>query len=277
MAKTMKQYEESATYLKEKLGDFTPDVAMILGSGLGFLGDSVENPIKIPYAEIPNFMVSTAPGHAGQFVFGTLEGKKVAVMQGRMHYYEGYDFDDVTYCVRVLKLLGCATLFVTNAAGCINTNWKGGELMLIEDHIKLSLNSPLRGKNMEEFGTRFPDCSTLYTPELLTLAENVAKEQSLSLRRGVYCFCSGPQYETPAEVRALRILGGDAVGMSTAPEVIVAGHCGMKVLGISLMTNMAAGILDQPLSEQEVLDEAAKAQGTFSQLVRGILVKLVEG
>lgn len=267
MSKTMEQYKESATFLEDKLQGFQPKTLLILGSGLGFLGDEVENPIKIPYSEIPHFQPSTAPGHQGQFVFGTLKGKNVAVMQGRMHFYEGYDFDDVTYAVRVLRLLGCDTLFVTNAAGCVNKDWHCGDLMLIEDHLKLSLVSPLRGENLSEFGTRFPDASKLYTPRLLDVAESVGRDLDMPLRRGVYCFCSGPQYETPAEVRAIGILGADAVGMSTAPEVIVAGHCGMEILGISLLTNMASGILDQPLSEQEVLDAAAEAKDKFSNLL----------
>ena len=209
---------------------------MVLGSGLGFLGDIVEDPIAIPYGEIPHFKVSTAPGHKGQLVFGTLAGQRVAVMQGRMHHYEGYGYDDVSYAVRVLRLLGCDTLIVTNAAGCVRTDWQAGELMLITDQIKMFSESPLR--------------------------------------EGVYFYCYGPQYETPAEIRAARLLGGDAVGMSTAPEVIVAGHCGMEVLGLTLLSNMAAGILDQPLSEQEVLDAAAAAREKFSGLVRACLNKV---
>lgn len=274
MGKTMKQYEESVQAIAEKLGDFVPDVAMILGSGLGFMGDLVENAIAIPYGEIPHFKVSTAPGHAGRFVFGDFEGKKVAVMQGRQHYYEGYDFEDVTYCVRVLQKLGCRTLIVTNAAGCVNEKWQGGDIMLIRDHIKLSLDSPLRGENLSEFGTRFPDMSSTYNKALGDTALEVARSQNLTLREGVYYFCSGPQYETPAEIRAIGRLGGDAVGMSTVPEVIIANHCGMNILGFSLLTNMAAGLLDQPLDEQEVLDAAAAAQGHFSTLLRGCVAKL---
>lgn len=274
MAKTMEQYKESVSAIFEKLGGFIPDIAMILGSGLGFMGDLVENPIKIPYGEVPHFKVSTAPGHAGQFVFGQYQGKNVAVMQGRQHYYEGYDFDDVTYCVRVLRQLGCKILVVTNAAGCVNEQWQGGDLMLITDHIKLSLDSPLRGENLPEFGTRFPDMSTAYSKRLGTIAKEVAKEQGLLLREGVYYFCAGPQYETPAEIRAVSRLGGDGVGMSTVPEVIVANHCGMEILGISLLTNMAAGILDKPLDEQEVLDVAAQAQGHFSALLGACVAKM---
>ena len=274
MTYTYDQYQQSADYIREKLGSFSPKVAMILGSGLGFLGDVVESPIAIPYGEIPNFKASTAPGHKGRLVFGTLSGQPVAVMQGRMHHYEGYSYEDVSYAVRVLRLLGCDTLIVTNAAGCVNTAWKAGDLMLITDQIKLFSESPLRGENLPQFGTRFPDASHLYTPRLQALARQVAAAQGVTLREGVYFYCYGPQYETPAEVRAARILGGDAVGMSTAPEVIVASHCGMEVLGFTLLSNMAAGILDQPLSEQEVLDAAAAAKDKFSTLVLGCLEQL---
>ena len=274
MAYTFAQYQESADRIKEKIGSFVPKVAMVLGSGLGFLGDIVEDPIAIPYGEIPHFKVSTAPGHKGQLVFGTLAGQRVAVMQGRMHHYEGYGYDDVSYAVRVLRLLGCDTLIVTNAAGCVRTDWQAGDLMLITDQIKMFSQSPLRGENLPDFGVRFPDASHLYTPRLQKIARDTAADMFITLREGVYFYCYGPQYETPAEIRAARILGGDAVGMSTAPEVIVAGHCGMEVLGLTLLSNMAAGILDQPLSEQEVLDAAAAAREKFSGLVRACLAKL---
>lgn len=271
---TMKQYQESADAIVKRLGGFVPKIAMVLGSGLGYLGNEVEDAIFIPYEEIPHFKASTAPGHQGRLVFGTLEGQNVAVMQGRMHHYEGYSYEEVSYAIRVLRLLGCNTLIVTNAAGCVRTDWNAGDLMLITDQIKMFSESPLRGENLPEFGTRFPDASHLYTPQLQELARETAKEQNILLREGVYFYCYGPQYETPAEVRAVRLLGGDAVGMSTAPEVIVAGHCGMDVLGFTLLSNMAAGILNQPLSEQEVLDAAEEARGKFSGLVRGCLKKL---
>ena len=271
---TMQQYEESAAMLCARLGDFVPQVAMILGSGLGSMADQVENPVAVDYKDIPHFKASTAPGHRGRLVFGTLEGKPVAVMQGRMHHYEGYSYEEVSYAVRVLRLLGCDTLVVTNAAGCVRQDWHAGELMLITDQIKMFSPSPLRGENLPQFGPRFPDASHLYSPRLQQLARDAARELGLTLREGVYFYCYGPQYETPAEIRAARILGGDAVGMSTAPEVIVAAHCGMEVLGLTLLSNMAAGILDQPLSEQEVLDAAEAARETFSGLVRACLPKL---
>ena len=271
---TYAQYEESAAYLRGQIGDFRPEVLMILGSGLGFLADELERPIRVPYGQIPHFKPSTAPGHKGQFVFGTLEGKPVAVMQGRMHFYEGYSLQEVTYAVRVLRLLGAEKLIVTNAAGCVNKDWTAGTLMLITDHIKLCLESPHRGENLPEFGPRFPDASTVYTPEYREIARQAARELDIPLKEGVYFYLPGPQYETPAEIRAVRALGADAVGMSTVPEAIVARHCGMKILGLSLLTNMAAGILDQPLSEQEVLDAAAAASRQFSQLVRRCLAQL---
>ena len=192
---TFAQYQESADYIRARIGSFVPKVAMVLGSGLGFMGDVVDNPIAVPYGEIPHFKVSTAPGHKGQLVFGTLEGQPVAVMQGRMHHYEGYSYEEVSYAVRVLRLLGCDTLIVTNAAGCVNTGWKAGDLMLITDQIKMFSESPLRGENLPEFGTRFPDASHLYTPRLRELARRTAQELSIPLREGVYFYCYGPQYE----------------------------------------------------------------------------------
>ena len=271
---TFAQYQESADAIRARIGGFVPKVAMILGSGLGFLGDEVENPIAVPYSQIPYFKTSTAPGHKGQLVFGTLEGQNVAVMQGRMHHYEGYSYEEVSYAVRVLRLLGCDTLLVTNAAGCVNRDWSAGDLMLITDHIKIFMESPLRGENLPQFGPRFPDASHLYTPVLRQVARQAAEELDIPLREGVYMYFPGPQYETPAEVRFARIAGADAVGMSTAPEVITAGHCGMQVLGFTLLSNMAAGILDQPLSEQEVLDAAAAAREKFSGLMRACLRRL---
>ncbi len=271
MAFVYADYKESADYLRARIGDFVPKTLMVLGSGLGFMGDVVEDPVAVPYGDIPHFKPSTAPGHKGQLVFGTLRGCPVAVMQGRMHHYEGYSYEEVAYAVRVLKLLGAETMIVTNAAGCVNTQWNVGELMLITDHIKIFMESPLQGTNVDEFGPRFPDATHLYTPALREVAREKAKALGVTLREGVYMYFPGPQYETPAEVRLARILGADAVGMSTAPEVIVAGHCGMKVLGFTLLSNMAAGILDQPLTEGEVLAAAAVAKDKFSALVLACL------
>lgn len=271
MQYTFAQYQESADYLRSKIGDFRPKAAMVLGSGLGYLGDEVEDAVAVSYREIPWFKASTAPGHKGRLVFGTLAGQKVAVMQGRMHHYEGYSFEEVSYAVRVLRLLGADTLIVTNAAGGVNLEFEAGDLMLITDQIKLFLDSPLRGENLPEFGVRFPDASTLYTPALRDLARREAAGLGIGLREGVYMYFPGPQYETPAEIRAARVLGADAVGMSTVPEAITAGHCGMRVLGFTLIANMAAGILNQPLSEKEVLDAAEAAREKFSSLVLACL------
>ena len=265
---TFAQYRESADALQAKLGGFRPKVAMILGSGLGYLGDLVEDAVVVPYGEIPHFKHSTAPGHKGQLVFGRLAGQPVAVMQGRVHHYEGYSYEEVSYGVRVLRLLGCDTLFVTNAAGGVNWKFQAGDLMLITDHIKIFMESPLWGENIPEFGPRFPDASYLYTPRLQEVARNVAKAQGMDLKEGGYMYFPGPSYETPAEIRAIRVLGADLVGMSTVPEVLAAGHAGMEVLGFSLVSNAAAGIVEgATLSEQEVLDAAAAAKERFSQLI----------
>ena len=271
---TFAQYQESANYLAGRLGNFVPDIVMVQGSGLGFLGDKVEDPIVVPYGDIPHFKVSTAPGHKGQLVCGTLAGKKVAVMQGRMHHYEGYSYEDVSYAVRVLRLLGCTKLVLTNAAGCVRKEWNVGDIMLITDHIKFFMESPLRGENLPQFGTRFPDMSHVYTPRFQEAARESARELDMTLREGVYCYFPGPQFETPAEVRAARVLGGDACGMSTAPEAIAAAHAGMEILGFSMLTNMCAGILDQPLSGEEVNETAEARKGPFSELVLRTLEKM---
>ena len=274
MEYTMQQYQESAAALRDRLKGFRPRVLLILGSGLGFLGDAVEEAILVPYEEVPHMKRSTAPDHKGRFVFGRLSGKNVAVMQGRLHTYEGWSFEDVSYPVRVLRLLGAEALVVTNAAGAVNTAFSAGDIMLITDHIKLFGASPLCGPNLEEFGPRFPDMSHVYTPALQDVARQAAHQLEIPLREGVYMYFPGPQYETPAEVRLARILGADAVGMSTVPEAIVAAHCGMKVLGFTLCTNMAAGVLDQPLSSDEVLAAASAASPRFSALIKGCLGRL---
>ena len=271
---TYAQYEASAQALRERLGEFRPRVLLILGSGLGALGDAVEDPIIVPYADVPHMKFSTAPGHTGRFLFGRLAGQPVAVMQGRLHTYEGWSFADVAYPVRVLRLLGAEALVVTNAAGAVNRDFSVGDIMLITDHIKLFGISPLCGANVEAFGPRFPDMSRVYTPALGDVARQAAKTLGIPLREGVYMYFPGPQYETPAEVRAARLLGADAVGMSTVPEAIVASHCGMQVLGFTLCTNMAAGVLDQPLSGEEVIAAGQAAGPRFSALVKACLARL---
>lgn len=271
---TFSDYQESADFLRGKLNGFVPEALLVLGSGLGFLGDTVENPVFVDYGTIPHFRASTAPGHKGRFVFGTLRGKRVAVMQGRMHCYEGYSMEEAAYAVRVLRLLGADKLIVTNAAGAVNTDYTAGDLMLITDHIKLFDFGPLRGPNVAEFGTRFPDMSTAYAPRLQALARDVAAQQNITLREGVYMYFPGPQFETPAEIRAARVLGADAVGMSTVPEVIVANHCGYEILGVTLCANMAAGVLPQPLSGEEVNEMAEASAPRFSALILGCLEKM---
>jgi len=271
---TYQQYLESAEALREKLNGFQPGVLLILGSGLGTLGDEVEDPIIVPYEEVPHMKHSTAPDHKGRFVFGRLAGQNVAVMQGRLHAYEGWSFADASYPVRLLRLLGAETLIITNAAGAVNTAFDVGDIMLITDHIKLFGVSPLCGPNVDEFGPRFPDMTHAYTPALQEIARKNAKALDIRLQEGVYMYFPGPHYETPAEIRAARALGADAVGMSTVPEVIVASHCSMRVLGLTLCTNMAAGVLDQPLTGEEVILAGKEAAPRFSALVKACLAQV---
>lgn len=267
-------YQESAEALQKRLNGFTPELLLVLGSGLRSLGEQVEQPIIVPYADVPHMNPSTAPGHDGRFLFGRLAGRNVAVMQGRLHTYEGYDFDEVSFPIRVLHLLGAKALVLTNAAGGVNTDFVPGDIMLITDHIKLFGVSPLCGKNLLEFGPRFPDVSHIYTPALQTVAREAAQACDLPLREGVYMYFPGPQFETPAEVRVARVLGADAVGMSTVPEAITAAHCGMAVLGFTLVTNMAAGVLDDPLSEEEVIAIGEIAGPQFSAFLHTVLSRL---
>jgi purine-nucleoside phosphorylase len=271
----IQEIKQSAQYMKEKVKDL-PEIGLILGSGLGVLADEIENPVKIPYEQIPNFPVSTVEGHAGQLVFGTLKGANVVAMQGRFHFYEGYDMKKVTFPVRVLKEMGVKTIIVTNAAGGVNESFEPGDLMIISDHINNMGTSPLIGPNDSDLGVRFPDMSQAYSRELRTLAKHAASELGIKVQEGVYVGNTGPAYETPAEVRLARVLGGDAVGMSTVPEVIVANHAGMKVLGISCISNMAAGILDQPLSHDEVMETTEKVKANFLNLVKKIVADIHE-
>lgn len=269
----MNQHDEIIAYLESKV-NFKAEIGIILGSGLGILAAELSNPIAIPYKEIPHFPVSTVMGHEGQFVFGYLGGKPVVCMQGRFHFYEGYELKDVTLPVSVMKKLGVSTLLVTNAAGGVNEKFAPGDLMLIEDHINLSGVNPLRGKNDDGVGPRFPDMSEAYNGELREVALSAAKELNIDMKKGVYAGLSGPSFETPAEIRYLRIIGADAVGMSTVPEVIVANHAGMRVLGISCITNMAAGILKTKLNHQEVMDTANIVREKFVSLIKRIVEKL---
>ena len=273
----LKAVHAAADFIRSRT-EVKPRVGLILGSGLGVLGNDIPQADVIDYAEIPGFPVSTVEGHAGRLVLGMLgpddSATPVMIMQGRFHYYEGYSMDEVVFPVRVMKLLGVETMVVTNAAGGVNTGFAPGDLMLITDHIKLFTDSPLRGPNIEEFGPRFNDMSTAYTPELRELATDVSRQLGVPLREGVYAHMAGPSFETPAEIFMLRTLGADAVGMSTVPEVITAVHAGMRVLGISAISNMAAGILDQPLNHEEVMEAGRMVQGTFVKLVKAIVEEL---
>lgn len=264
-------YRNSADAIDRLSGSFSPEILLVLGSGLGFMGELCENSRRIKYSDIPGFSASTAPGHAGQLILGELGGKRVCIMQGRVHYYEGYSMNAVALPVRVARLLGADKMIVTNAAGGVNASFQSGDIMMINDHIKLFGDSPLRGDNIEKFGPRFNDMTDTYTPRLRDIATTVAKKSDIPLQHGVYMFFTGPQYETPAEIRAARILGADAVGMSTVPEVIAARHCGMEILGFSLITNLAAGMSNRPLSEKEVLESAEAAREKFSSLILGCL------
>ncbi|MEG1002469.1 MAG: purine-nucleoside phosphorylase [Clostridium sp.] len=263
----------TADFILEK-SKYKPEIGLILGSGLGSLADLIEEPEFYPYEELPNFPVSTVQGHEGRLVIGKLEGKVVVAMQGRFHFYEGYSMQVITFPVRVMKMLGVEKLIVTNAAGSVNTEFKPGDLMIITDHINYSGANPLIGKNLDDFGPRFPDMSSAYSPRLRAIAKETAKNLGIDIKEGVYTMFSGPTYETPAEVKMARIFGSDAVGMSTVPEVIVANHSGMEILGISCLTNMAAGILDQPLNHAEVIETSNKVKKSFMALTRELIKNL---
>lgn len=264
--------EQTTNFIKEKIGkNYSPKIALILGSGLGALADEISNPIKIKYHEIPAFRQSSIDGHVGQLVIGKLQNKDVIIMQGRIHFYEGYNIQDIVFPVKVMRKLGVEKLIITNAAGAVNEKFEVGSLMLINDHINLMGTNPLIGPNNKELGTRFPDMSEVYNKNLLQYAKRCAEKLNMSINEGVYVANTGPSYETPAEVRMLKVLGADAVGMSTVPEAIVANYLGMKVLGISCLTNYAAGIIDRKLSHEEVIEAGAQVREAFSGLVKEIL------
>ena len=262
--------QEAADYIRKRVPN-RPQVGVILGSGLGILAAEVKNKKTVSYAEIPHFPVSTVEGHAGQLVLGKLAGQDVVLMQGRFHFYEGYSMAQVVFPVRVMHSLGVEVLIVTNAAGGINEGFKPGDLMIITDHINLMGTNPLIGENYDDIGPRFPDMTEAYDRGLVRIAETVARREGLGYQKGVYISLTGPSYETPAEIRYLRIVGGDAAGMSTVPEVLVANHAGMRVLGISCVTNMAAGILPQKLNHEEVMETANRVRDQFITLVKGVL------
>ena len=271
----IQKIKDIVSVLQERLGGFTPEIGIVLGSGLGSLANSIENPITVPYKELPGFPVSTATGHKGNYIAGTLSGKKVLAMQGRIHYYEGYGMDLVVLPIRVMLMMGIKYLFVSNAAGGTNLGFHVGDLMIIKDHINL-LPNPLIGPNFDEIGPRFPDMTRPYDPSLIRLAESLALELGIKLQKGVYVGGTGPSYETPAEYKYFRLIGGDAVGMSTIPEVIVARHAGIPVFGISVITNEAHDdYADDYVNDgQDVVDAANAAAAKMTQLIGKMIEKL---
>ena len=265
--------QQAAGWVGERIGP-RPDVAIVLGSGLGDFAATLAERTSFAYGDIPHWPASAIVGHAGTLVVGTLAGKRVAALSGRAHFYEGHDLRTVTFATRVIGMLGVKTIILTNAAGGINLTFKPGTLMLMDDHLNLMGSNPLVGANDERFGPRFPDMSEVYSTRLRQLAGDAARARGLALAHGVYAALHGPSYETPAEIRYLRTIGADAVGMSTAPEAIVARHMGVEVLGISCITNMAAGVLPQPLVHDEVMEVARRVRGEFCALLEGIVERL---
>lgn len=266
-------FQQSKKYIQERL-EVTPRTAIVLGSGLGGFADELTGAVAIPYSEIPGWPKSTAAGHAGKLVVGHLDGVPLAVLAGRAHLYEGYSAARVTYGVRVMRMLGVESLVLTNAAGGINLKYGQGALVLIADHINLQGTNPLMGANEDDLGPRFPDMSEAYCARYRGIAKQVAAEQGVGLEEGVYAALSGPSYETPAEIRYLRTIGADLIGMSTVPEAIVANHMGMKVLAISCVTNMAAGVLPRKINHEEVLETGLRVRVTLVKLLRGIIPRL---
>ncbi len=268
----LEKINESVSYIKERI-NFDIEIALVLGSGLGVLASEIEDPIIIDYKDIPHFPKSTAPGHHGRLVIGKISDKNVVCMQGRFHYYEGYDSKTVCYPIFVFNQLNIKKLILTNASGCLNKEWNVGDLMIIEDHIKIVAENPLRGKNYDSLGPRFFDMSKTYSPKMIQIAKDCAKEINLPIKSGVYSFSSGPSFETSAEVKLAKLLGADAVGMSTVFEAIVASYFQMELLGISCLTNMATGISETILNEQEVIDAGEKVKPQFIKLLKNIIDK----
>ena len=265
--------QDAFQYLKSKT-DLSPKIGIVLGSGLGKLADSIESPVNIPFSEIPHFPVSTVDGHDGRLIFGILEGKAVLLLKGRVHYYEGYSMQEVTFPIRIMQAYGIEKLILSNACGGLSADLKVGELVLIKDHINLVGDNPLRGKNDENLGPRFPDLSKAYDAQLIEIAEKVALKQQIQLSKRVYAIVSGPTYETKAEANFLRIIGADIVGMSTVPECIVANHAGIKVLGISCVTDISPPFGTEEITHELVVEIALKVQPVFIQLVKGIVKEL---
>jgi len=264
--------EEAASLIRAKAG--TPDVAIVLGSGLGDFASTLQDATAWSYGDLPHWPASNVIGHEGRLVIGTLAGRRVAALSGRAHFYEGHDLRTVTFATRVIGRLGVKVLILTNAAGGVNVNLKPGTLMVVDDHINLLGSNPLVGPNEDRFGLRFPDMSEVYSTRLRAMADETARAQDLPIAHGIYVAVHGPSYETPAEIRFLRLIGADAVGMSTVPEAIVARHMGVEVLGISCITNAAAGVLPQPLNHLEVMEVARQVRGRFAALLEGIIGRL---
>ena len=267
-------YEQATQYIRAKMGDRNPKVAIILGAGLGVLADEISNAVKITYREIPEFPISTVAPNAGELVIGTLNNVDIIAMNGRPHYYEGHTIGNVVFPIRVLKLLGIEKLILTNAAAGINTGYVPGTFMVMKDHINFGGVSPLRGRNLDEFGVRFPDMTEVYDKDLMEKLKEVVYKDTQKRYEGVYAYMQGPNYETPAEVKMLRILGADAVGMSTVPEAIVAKHCGLKIVGISCITTMAAGISKVTLPYEEIKATADKAKEVFKLIIKDFIAMI---
>lgn len=265
--------ENTINFIREKTNNFEPEIGIILGSGLGEFADEYCD-YAVPYADIPGFIKSNVAGHKGRLVFAEIEGRKVVMMQGRNHFYEGHSMSEITFPVKVMKKLGVKTLILTNAAGAVNESFRPADLMIITDHINFMGSNPLIGKNDDTLGERFPDMSEVYKKDLVKLAERCAEKLCLDIQKGVYFASSGPSYETPAEINMARIMGADAVGMSTVPEAIVANYCGINVLGISCISNPASGVSDVKLSHNEVIETTDKAKNRFKALVLEILKSL---
>ena len=265
--------EATAEVIRRRCGGL-PQTALILGSGLGDFADTLAGAVAMPYAELPNWPASTVVGHSGRLVIGTVAGRRVAALAGRVHAYEGHPFSTVAFATRVMGRLGVRQLVLTNAAGGVNTGFTRGALMIIDDHINLLGGNPLAGENDDRFGPRFPDMTEVYSTRLRRIADEAAAARGLSVTHGVYAALLGPSYETPAEIRHLRAIGADAVGMSTVPEAIAARHMGLEVLGLSCITNMAAGVLPEPLHHDEVLETTRRVRGTFIALLEGIIERL---
>lgn len=270
----LENIRSTTEFLQKRIGDFKPEIGIILGTGLGALVDDIAIEFQFPYSNIPNFPISTLEFHSGKLIFGTLGGKKVVAMQGRLHYYEGYDMKQITFPIRVMKMLGISHLFVSNASGSLNPDFRKGDLMVIADHINQQPDNPLRGRNFDELGPRFPDMSEPYDHKMRAMALNIAKENNINCHEGVYVSVAGPNLETKAEYRYLRIIGGDAVGMSTVPEVIVANHMGIPVFAISVLTDEGFPEELKPVSLDEIIQTAKNAEPKMTLILKEMMQRL---